>query len=278
MTKQAQRGAPQISASDADLVATYADYSPKTMAAIDAAMDGSLNVLTLAKLQAMIKNAKGWINATTSSGTNAATYGDINTATITISQSSNAYTVWSDQGTQAAIYDRQMSDLYYYESQRAQRVEDHDRYYRQGFLDGERSNRALRAGSSYKLPDGSVLRVDPHGNYTIEDADKKVTYRRNHDRAFNKYMNASDLMEEFFGFLAANGVTKRTLDQITIRMFVAWIILRAAEEDGEEKPLSEERLLQGFLKPPPMPRPPPPPVPRTIIAFIFKLGVGRRGF
>lgn len=51
---------------------------------------------------------------------------------------------------------------------------------------------------------------------------------------FNKYVNASDLMNEFIEWLGAQGVRKREIMALPMELFVKWLIVRACEEDGEE--------------------------------------------
>lgn len=53
-------------------------------------------------------------------------------------------------------------------------------------------------------------------------------------RGFNRYVNASDLLEEFILFLGEQGVQKREFMDLPISLFVKWLIIRAMEEDGEE--------------------------------------------
>lgn len=75
---------------------------------------------------------------------------------------------------------------------------------------------------------------------------------------FNKFINASDLMEDFVRFLGENDVKKKDALSIPIESFVKWLIIRACEEDQEEPnitlqlpaPRRQTRCLgcQRFLK------------------------------
>lgn len=51
---------------------------------------------------------------------------------------------------------------------------------------------------------------------------------------FNRYINASDLMEEFIGYLAGEGVRQREVLGLPLDLFIKWLIIRACEEDREE--------------------------------------------
>ncbi len=53
-------------------------------------------------------------------------------------------------------------------------------------------------------------------------------------RGFNKYVNASDLLEEFIQFAGTEGVRQREFMDLPISLFVKWLIIRAMEEDGEK--------------------------------------------
>lgn len=88
----------------------------------------------------------------------------------------------------------------------------------------------------YELPDGAKLVVDHQGNYRIEDARAKVTYRANHVREFNPYVNASDLMEAFIRDMRTFGVRQAELLDLPVQLFINWLILNAARQDGEPAP------------------------------------------
>ena len=85
------------------------------------------------------------------------------------------------------------------------------------------------------LPDGAKL-VFNKGNYHIEDKNQKVTYRACNFRDFNSYLNASDLLEKFLTFLGTLGVTQSQVLNIPIEVFINWLIIEAARQDGEEPP------------------------------------------
>jgi len=51
--------------------------------------------------------------------------------------------------------------------------------------------------------------------------------------AFNRFINASDLLEEFIKWLGGQGVRQREVFQMPMEFFIKWLILRACEQDGE---------------------------------------------
>lgn len=59
-------------------------------------------------------------------------------------------------------------------------------------------------------------------------------------REFNRYINASDLMEEFIGYLNTVGVRQGEVMDLPVELFIKWLIIRACEEDQEEPNVSLE--------------------------------------
>lgn len=53
-------------------------------------------------------------------------------------------------------------------------------------------------------------------------------------REFNRYINASDLLEEFIGFLGEHDVRQSEVMSMPLELFIKWLIIRACEEDQEE--------------------------------------------
>jgi hypothetical protein len=94
--------------------------------------------------------------------------------------------------------------------------------------------RDLVPGKQYDLPDGAVLSLDAHGNYTIVDHAAKVIYKANRIREFNPYINASDLLEDFIRDMGQHGVRQSELLGLPVNIFIHWLILKAAEKDGDD--------------------------------------------
>lgn len=88
-----------------------------------------------------------------------------------------------------------------------------------------------------KLPDGTEIEVKTDGSYEIKDADAKVIYRANRVREFNRFVNASDVLEGFIRFCGAEAqVHKEDMLELPIRLFIGWLILEAAKADKEPAP------------------------------------------
>lgn len=106
----------------------------------------------------------------------------------------------------------------------------------------------LDPGTVHKLPDGSKLCIDFNGNYEIVDHKAKVTYKSNNIREFNKYVSSSDVLEAFIKDVGKLGVKQSEVFSLPIELFINWLIIRAAEKDGEvvEKE-SFEKQVRGLL-------------------------------
>jgi hypothetical protein len=53
-------------------------------------------------------------------------------------------------------------------------------------------------------------------------------------REFNRYVNASDLVEEFIAWAGTQRVRKGEVLALPLESFIKWLIIRACEEDQEE--------------------------------------------
>ena len=67
-------------------------------------------------------------------------------------------------------------------------------------------------------------------------------------RQFNKYVNASDLMQEFIRYCGTLGVRQGEMMEIPVESFIKWLIIEACVVDGEEPEVTLE------LGPTPQPR------------------------
>lgn len=87
-----------------------------------------------------------------------------------------------------------------------------------------------------ELPDGAILHAEADGSYRIEDKDAKITYKAARVREFNPFLNASDLLEEFVRYVKGFGVKRGDFMNLPIELFINWLVIRAAEQDGEPPP------------------------------------------
>ena len=87
---------------------------------------------------------------------------------------------------------------------------------------------------SIHLKDNTHIFIDKDHNLRIDDREAKVTYKSNRIREFNRYINASDLLEEFIREMGARGVKQSEILDVPIELFISWIIYKAAQQDGDE--------------------------------------------
>lgn len=85
------------------------------------------------------------------------------------------------------------------------------------------------------LPDGAVIEVEA-GAYRIRDDDAKIVYKANRVREFNEYLNVSDILEQFVGFMGQLGARQGDVLNTPIETFINWVIMQAAMKDGDPVP------------------------------------------
>jgi len=93
------------------------------------------------------------------------------------------------------------------------------------------------------MKDGTIIEIDNDLNYIILDQDAKVTYKGNRIREFNKYINASDLLEHFITDMGKLGANQSNILSTPIEIFINWLILKAAQQDGDILP-EQPKLIQ----------------------------------
>lgn len=98
------------------------------------------------------------------------------------------------------------------------------------------NNKKINAKNEWSIQteDGTIININSIGNVEVIDSNARIIYKANNIREFNKYLNCSDLLEEFIRFSGELGVKQKEVLKIPIELFINWIILRAAEEDGED--------------------------------------------
>lgn len=106
----------------------------------------------------------------------------------------------------------------------------------------------------FRLPDGSVLSVDEQGNYHLDDAAAKIVYHASRMREFNPYVNASDLLARFIEDAGRLGLRQGEVPTLPLALFVHWLILEAAQADGDPPPpdvvpITQHQLLKARIRP-----------------------------
>lgn len=199
-------------------------YVKKMTAAVDKAISRSF-VDALKGTPTLQTTTTGWVQ-TTATNTNTAA---VNASTLTM---------WKQRMSQVSTSPPQ-AYVDAFEEAEWRRMEIERR---------ARHKTILRNDSEYWLEDGTKLTIEPNGKVVIDDGAAKVIYRGNNIRNFNKFINASDVLEKFIEYLGSQGVSRRELKDISIEMFIMWLIISAAEADGEEKPSGEVLALESATK------------------------------
>ncbi len=83
------------------------------------------------------------------------------------------------------------------------------------------------------LKDGTHIVIDREQNLRIRDENSKVIYKSNRVREFNRFINASDLLEEFIKEMGELGARQGDVLDTPINVFIHWLIYRAAKQDGD---------------------------------------------
>jgi len=106
-----------------------------------------------------------------------------------------------------------------------------------------------------KFPDGTIIYVEPNGNYRVCDKDAKIIYKGNNIREFNPFVNASDLLESFIKDMGKLGAKQGNALNIPINLFIHWLIFKAAEKDNDLPKLFDPKLymMNGMKKFLPLP-------------------------
>ncbi|MBD3405060.1 MAG: hypothetical protein GF411_02855 [Candidatus Lokiarchaeota archaeon] len=102
-----------------------------------------------------------------------------------------------------------------------------------------------------EMADKSVISVEKDGSYQIIDKDAKVTYKACRIREFNRYINASDLIEEFIRFVGKLGIKQSQVLHIPIEYFIYFLVFRSAEEDGLDGTQEKNKIIEDkglFIK------------------------------
>jgi hypothetical protein len=87
---------------------------------------------------------------------------------------------------------------------------------------------------TFELPDGSKLELDDQGNFKLNDNDAKVVYKANRVREFNRFVNASDCLEDFVRYAGTLNISQAEFMKLPIEMFLKFLVLEAAKADGED--------------------------------------------
>lgn len=114
--------------------------------------------------------------------------------------------------------------------------------------DGRRLKAPKNTAFEMEMADGSVLKVDALGNYKITNPAKKIVYQASSVRAFNRYLNASDLIAKFVAYLDSLQIKKADVLGLPMELFIHWLVIESAKADGEVLPDGDEKKFAHLLK------------------------------
>lgn len=87
---------------------------------------------------------------------------------------------------------------------------------------------------SILLKDGTIINIDDDHNLQINDKDSQVIYKANRVREFNRFINASDLLETFIKDMGEAGARQINILSTPIELFINWLIYKASIQDGDK--------------------------------------------
>ena len=87
---------------------------------------------------------------------------------------------------------------------------------------------------TYAVPPGTTQVTIPKWNTSDPEWHEFQQTRRPPPREFNRYINASDLLEEFIAWVGSQGIRQSEFADLPVDLFIKWLVIRACEEDQEE--------------------------------------------
>ena len=109
------------------------------------------------------------------------------------------------------------------------------------------------SNTTFVLPDGTEIKYHYDDRIEIDDSKGKRLYQSAPTRGFNKYLNASDLLEDFVRYCASERLSRKDFAELPLSLFIYWLIAKAAEADGDSTddivPLLETSVKQQRYQP-----------------------------
>ncbi len=100
-------------------------------------------------------------------------------------------------------------------------------------------------GARIILPNGAEIKVDANGDISLDEQNAKIHYRAA-PRNFNKFLNTSDVVEEFIRYLGSLDVRQRHVLTLPLGLFINWLVIAAAEADGDPADDLRPELSNGI--------------------------------
>ncbi len=99
-----------------------------------------------------------------------------------------------------------------------------------------------------ELPDGTIIDVEDKYRFKIYEDNAKVTRDACRIQAFNRFLNASEMLEAFIKDCAPAGIKQNQILKVPVEAFINWLIYKAAESDGDQLPASRYNHRCGYCQ------------------------------
>jgi hypothetical protein len=87
--------------------------------------------------------------------------------------------------------------------------------------------------ATFTLPNGVTIKLFPDDHVEIDESNGRQMYKSEPLRGFNKYLNASDLLEQFIAYCGTQNISRDEFKDLPVSLFIFWLIVQAAEADGD---------------------------------------------
>jgi len=110
-----------------------------------------------------------------------------------------------------------------------------------------------------ELQDGTRLDVNDSGGVKVDTSDQRhsISYKACDIREFNRFINASDLLVDFMKYMGKHDCTQEQFMALPIELFINWLVIRAAQQDGDPVPADvvDPAVSMATKQPPAIPAP-----------------------
>jgi len=97
-----------------------------------------------------------------------------------------------------------------------------------------------------QLPDGTIIDIEDEYRWKVYENNAQVTREACRISAFNRFINASELLESFITDMAPSGIKQNQVLKVPVEAFINWLIYKAADADGEQLRISRWNHKCGY--------------------------------
>jgi len=106
----------------------------------------------------------------------------------------------------------------------------------------------IEENSVLELPDGTIIDIEDQYRWKVYEDNAKVTREACRIQAFNRFLNASEMLEAFIKDCAPVGIKQNQILKVPVEAFINWLIFKAAEHDGDVLPSRKWSHRCGFCQ------------------------------